>query len=137
MCSEVDTGTELFEDYAQAYQNLVRICEENNVARDLPKIKAEFAQSNDSWRGTRVKVPNDTYNVENVQGELKRYEEKYEKTKDIVNAAEKVLGTEATAVVDERVALNDWQKVKVRFCCAVLYYTVPEGFQCALSCSRW
>ena len=123
MCTEVDTGTELFEDYAQAYQNLVRLCEENNVTRDLPKIKAEFAQSNDSWRDTRVKIPNDTYNVENVQGELRRYEEKHGQVKEIVNAAEKILNTEATPVVNERIALNEWQKVKVSFCSAELYFT--------------
>ena len=122
MCTEVDTGTELFEDYAQAYQNLVRICEENNVSRDLPKIKAEFAQNNDSWRDTRVKVPNDTYNVENVQGELKRYEEKHGQVQDIVNSAEKILSTEATPMIDERVALNEWQRVKVSFCCTGLLY---------------
>ena len=86
------------------------------MTRDLPKIKAEFAQSNDSWRDTRVKVPNDMYNVEGVQGELKRYEEKYGLVEDIVRSAEKVLTTEATALVDERVALSEWQKVKVRSC---------------------
>ena len=116
LCAEVDTGTELFEDYAQVYQNLVRICEENNVKRDLPKIKTEFAQSNESWRDTRVKVPNDMYNVEGVQGELKRYEEKYSLAENIVSSAERVLSIEATALVDERVALSEWQKVKVRSC---------------------
>ena len=83
------------------------------MTRDLPKIKAEFAQSNDSWRDTRVKVPNDTYNVEGVQGELKRYEEKYEQVKKVVCSAEKILTTEVTPLVDERVALTEWQNIKV------------------------
>lgn len=112
----METGTDLFEDYAQAYQNLVRICEENNVTRDLPKIMAEFTQSNDSWRDTRVKVPKDTWNVESVQEELKRYDEKHAHIKEIVSSAEKVMSTKPTAVVDERIALNEWQKIKVRWC---------------------
>lgn len=63
-----------------------------------------------------MKVPNDTYNVENVQGEMKRYEDKFQIVQDVVNSAENVLDTESTAVIDERIALNEWQRMKVRYC---------------------
>ena len=109
----METGTDLFEDYAQAYQNLVQVCDDKNVTRDLPKIKAEFALSNDSWRETRVKVPNDTYNMQSVQSELERYEEKYSQAKAIVVSAEEILRSEVASGVDESIALNEWKKVKV------------------------
>lgn len=115
----MENGTELFEDYAQAYQNLVQVCEEKNVTRDLPTIKAEFAQSNNSWRDTRVKVPNDTWNVETVESELERYEQKYSQVIAIVATTEEVLSGEPSYGTDVKIALSEWQKLKVggTWCC--------------------
>ena len=109
----METGTELFEDYAQAYQSLVQVCDEKSVTRDLPKIQAEFAQNNSSWRDTRVKVPNDTWNVESVQTELDKYEQKYAEALGMVVHGQETLSAEPTPRVDEKVALSEWQKVRV------------------------
>lgn len=106
------------------------------MTRDLAKIKVDFTLCNDSWRDTRVKVPNDTYCVESVQEELKRYEEKFSRVQKIVSSAEKVLNTEPTTVVDERVALTEWQKVKVKFSLfgSFMSFSMLSSMSCSTSC---